>query len=73
MFGWLNKFLAGKKTIISGIGAVGAFLTVIATQLQDGFQMGDIQPILVAFTVAMGIFGFGDKLFKLTEALKGND
>ena len=59
----------GKKTIIAGIGATGAFLTVLANQLQDGFQVGDLQPILIAFAAAMAIFGFGGKLQKIINAL----
>ena len=64
----INNWLNGKKTWISGIGAIGVFLTVVANTLADGFQVADIQPILVAFSAVMAIFGFGGKLQKLIDA-----
>lgn len=66
----MNKWLDGKKTLIAGIGGIGALLTVISNQLADGFQpMADLQPILIAFAAVMAIFGFGGKLQKLIDAI----
>ncbi len=70
MFDAINKFLDGKKTLLAGIAGFGVFLTSITTQLSDGFQASDIQPILVAFMVFMAIFGIGGKLQKLIDATK---
>lgn len=67
--GTINKWLDGKKTLISGIGAFGVFMSVVAAQLADGFQVADIQPILIAFSAVMAIFGFGGKLQKVINAL----
>lgn len=69
MFESINKWLDGKRTIIAGVAGLGAFLTVVANQLADGFQTTDLQPILIAFSAAMTIFGFGGKLQKLIEAV----
>ena len=65
----ISKWLDGKKTIISGIGAFGVFLSVTASQLADGFQVADIQPILIALSAVMAIFGFGGKLQKIINVL----
>ena len=73
MFDGINKWLDGKKTIIAGFGAVGAFLVVLAGALQDGIQTSDLQPVLISFATAMAIFGFGGKLQKLIDVLKKND
>jgi hypothetical protein len=70
MLSGINKWLDGKKTLLGGVAAFGVFLTVVANQLQDGIQMADAQPILIAASAVLLAFGLGGKLQKLIDALK---
>lgn len=66
----INKWLDGKKVVIAGIGALGAFLCVVSAQLNDGFTFSDLKPICVAFSAMMLVFGSGHKLEKINKGLK---
>ena len=70
LFTWINKFFDGKKTIIGKIGATAAFITLVANQLSDGFQMADYEPILIGFSALMLAIGLGHKVEKIEALLK---
>ena len=70
MFESISKFFDGKKTFMAGLAGLGVFLTVVTTQLADGFQAADIQPLLVALMTFLTIFGIGGKIQKLIDATK---
>lgn len=70
MIGAINRWLDGKKMFLGGVAATGVFLTVVANQLQDGLQVADAQPILLALSGVLLAFGLGGKLQKLIDALK---
>ena len=65
MFNWLT----GYKTIIGCIGAVAAFIVLVCAQLADGFQMADVQPILVGFSAMMVAVGLGAKVTNIQKAI----
>lgn len=70
MFTWINNFLNGKKTIIGIVSGVGAFLTLLATTLGDGFQAADLQILLTGFSALMVAVGLGHKASKILDFLK---
>ena len=70
IFALINRFLDGKKRILSGIGALGGFLTIVSVRLGDGLQQGDLAPIFISFSLMMGIFGFSHAIEKIHNTLK---
>lgn len=69
--GYISRWLDGKKTLLSGIGAilvtVGTFLT---TGLSDGFQWSDLNALGAGLVAGLGLLGLGGKLQKLIDAIK---
>lgn len=63
-------FLKGYKSVIGCIGAIAAFVTLVCTQLGDGFQMTDIEPILVGFSAMMLALGLTGKAIDIQNSLK---
>jgi len=51
------------------LAGVGAFITVVANALADGFQLGDIQVILGGFSALMIAIGLGDKAQRILNQL----
>lgn len=69
MFGAINKWLDGKKSLIGGIASglttVGAFFL----SLQDGFQTADLVSLGSGVAATMAILGLGGKAQKIIDAL----
>lgn len=64
------NFLKGYKSVIGCIGAIAAFITLVCAQLGDGFQISDVEPILVGFSAMMLALGLTGKAIDIQNALK---
>ena len=70
LFGWIDKLLDGKKTLLGIIAGIATFVLLVTNTLTDGFQMADLQTILGGFSALMVAIGLGHKAEKIETALK---
>lgn len=64
------NFLKGSRSVIGCVGAVAAFVVLVCKQLGDGFQIADIEAILVGFSAMMLAIGLTGKAIAIENAAK---
>ena len=64
------NILKGKKSVIGCIGAIAAFIVLIANKLGDGFQFSDVEAILAGFSALMLAIGLTGKAIDIQNSLK---
>lgn len=64
------NFLKGYKSKIGCVGAIATFIALVSSQLVDGFQLSDAQPIMLGFSALMLAIGWTGKLVGMEKTVK---
>lgn len=64
------SFMKGYKSILGCVAAIAAFVLLVCTQLSDGFQFADAEPIMIGFSAMMLALGLTGKAKAIEDSLK---